>query len=238
MAPDGLRVTDGNPLHTRAWSQGTFLVQDEASQLVAEWADAQPSERVLDACAAPGGKATALAAALQGRGLLVAVDLRPRRITLLRQTIARMGTGNVAIVRADMARAAPFGAVFDLVVVDAPCSGLGTLRRDPDLRWRRREEELERLWAAELAMLRVAADAVRPGGRLLYATCSSEPEENESVVAAFLAERRGFEPLAPRLDPGRGFPIARLVTPAGHLRTSPPLHDLEAFFGALCRRVD
>jgi 16S rRNA (cytosine967-C5)-methyltransferase len=124
--------------------------------------------------------------------------------------------------------------VFDCVLVDAPCSGLGTLRRDPDIRWRRREQDLPALAAAELTMLQHAAGSVAPGGRLVYATCSSEPEENEAVVAAFLATTPGFTPLhagqaTARLDPA-------LIDQRGHLRTQPHLHGLEAFFGAVFER--
>jgi 16S rRNA (cytosine967-C5)-methyltransferase len=137
-------------------------------------------------------------------------------------------------VRADLLRPLPFQCRFDLVVVDAPCSGLGTLRRDPDIRWRRSEDDLPALAAAELTMLQHAAGVVRAGGRLVYATCSSEPEENEGVVHAFLASTPDFAPLhahaaAPAL------PVA-VIDERGFLRTQPDLHGLEAFFGAVFER--
>src|SRR5213075_1428671 len=105
-------------------------------------------------------------------------DVRDRRVDLLRRTVAASGAGNVRIVQANLLSPLPFAATFDCVLVDVPCSGLGTLRRDPDIRWRRREDDLPALAAAELTMLQRAADVVAPGGRLIYATCSSEPEEN------------------------------------------------------------
>ncbi len=131
-------------------------------------------------------------------GLVVASDLRGRRIDLLAHTVRTTGAGRVRIVRADAAAGLPFPAVFDLVLLDAPCSGLGTLRRDPDIRWRRTEADLPALADAQLAMLMQAASAVRPRGRLVYSTCSSEPEENELVVARFLERRSDFS----RADPG------------------------------------
>jgi len=232
FAPDALIVESGHPLRGR--SEGLFVVQDEASQLVALLAEPRPGWRVLDACASPGGKTTALAAALDPSGRLIASDVRRRRMTLLRRTLTAAGADQVRLVQMDLLHPLPFTRPFDLVLVDAPCSGLGTLRRDPDLRWRRNERDLPGLAAAELVMLQHAADAVAPGGRLVYATCSSEPDENEGVVDAFLATTPDFAPLdarqaAPRLPP-------ELIDARGHLRTAPHAHGLEAFFGAVLVR--
>ncbi len=126
-------------------------------------------------------------------------------------------------------------AVFDCVIVDAPCSGLGTLRRDPDIRWRRSEPDLATLAAAQRQMLRHAAQAVAPRGRLVYATCSSEPEENEDVARAFLAATPGFR----AFDARRAHPLLpeAVVDDRGHLRTSPDRHHLESFFGAVFERT-
>jgi 16S rRNA (cytosine967-C5)-methyltransferase len=230
FAPDALVVEEGHPLRSPGAEQGWFVVQDEPSQLVALVASPEPGARVLDACAAPGGKTTAMAASMDGRGLLIACDVRDRRIQLLRRTVDASGAGNVRLVQADLLQPLPFLRGFDLVVVDAPCSGLGTLRRDPDIRWRRREADLPILAAAELAMLRHAAEAVMPGGRLIYATCSSEPDENEDVVDAFLATASEFVPLDLR-DASPQVPAA-VIDERGHLRTEPHVHGLEAFFGA------
>ncbi|HEV3141630.1 MAG TPA: hypothetical protein VGY57_13995, partial [Vicinamibacterales bacterium] len=138
----------------------------------------------------------------------------------------------VHLVQADLLQPLPFLQPFDLVVVDAPCSGLGTLRRDPDIRWRRREQDLPVLAAAELTMLQHAADAVAPGGRLLYATCSSEPDENEAVADAFLATTPGFAPIDLRTAAPDLAAAGDLVDARGHLRTEPHAHQLEAFFAA------
>ncbi len=234
FARDGLVVTGGNALATPLHDAGDFLVQDEASQLVGEAAGGRPGERVLDACAAPGGKTVAMAAAMGGRGLLVAGDVRRKRAALLRETLARCGAASVRVARFD-AGALPFGPVFDRVLVDAPCSGLGTLRRDPEIRWRRAPEDLVTLARTERRLLEEAARVVRPGGRVVYATCSGEPEENEDLVAAFLAGHPEFEIERPALAADAAGAGPPLVTAAGWLRTWPYRHGLEAFFAAVLR---
>jgi len=235
FSPDALVVEDGRPLRGEGLDRGWFVVQDEASQLVARLANPQAGIRVLDTCASPGGKTTAMAAMMRSEGLIVASDVRDRRIRLLRRTVSASGATNIRIVRADVLRPLPFSAPFDLVVVDAPCSGLGTLRRDPDIRWRRAESDLPSLAAAQLTMLQHASDAVAPGGRLLYSTCSSEPEENDGVVSAFLAGTSDFAPIDARVA-APTVPSA-VVDDRGCLRTQPHLHQLEAFFGAVFVRV-
>ena len=233
-APDALIVESGHPLRGSGGDEGWFVVQDEASQLVALLAGAHPGRRVLDTCASPGGKATAIAAALNEDGRVVACDVRDRRIGLLSRTVKTTGATNALLVQADLLSALPFRAEFDTVMVDVPCSGLGTLRRDPDIRWRRHEPELAALAAAELRMLSHAAEVVRPGGRLVYATCSSEPEENEGVADAFLRDAREFA----AFDAGGAHPLLpqAVVDNRGHLRTAPDRHGLEAFFGAVFER--
>jgi 16S rRNA (cytosine967-C5)-methyltransferase len=230
FAPDGLIVRNGNPLATPLASEGLFLVQDEASQLVALMTSARPGETVLDACASPGGKTTAMAAAMRDEGVIVATDVRGRRVDLLSRTVRDLGATCVRVVRADASAPLPFTQAFDCVLLDAPCSGLGTLRRDPDIRWRRTPEDLGTMAAAQLDMLRMVADVVKSGGRLVYSTCSSEPEENEGVVRRFVSERQDFKEATLEQIPAglRGF-----LTSAGHLRTLPPMHRLEAFFAAM-----
>ena len=168
FAPDALIVDEGHPLKGTGLEEGLFIVQDEASQLVALLAGANPGRRVLDTCASPGGKTTALASAMDGHGLVIACDVRDARIALLTRTVGASGATNIRVVQADVEQPLPFAATFDCVLVDAPCSGLGTLRRDPDIRWRRREADLAGLADAQRAMLRHAADCVGPGGRLIY----------------------------------------------------------------------
>ncbi len=237
FARDGLKVLTGNPLRTPLAAEGLFLVQDEASQLVAELTAVRPGEHVLDACAAPGGKTTAFAAAVGDVGVVVACDLRPARVRLLRNTLHRTGALGVRTVRLDMRQPLPFQPIFDCVLVDVPCSGLGTIRRDPEIRWRRQPADLPRFAATQRTITARAAHGVRPGGRLLYATCSSEPEENEAVVEAFLADHPDFEPI--RLDQlGQQVPqgLRDTLDDAGWLSTAPDLHGLEAYFVAVLRR--
>lgn len=229
FAPDALVVTAGNPLSSPLADTGMFVVQDESSQLVAVLAGARPGEVILDACASPGGKTTAMAASMEDRGLVVATDVRGRRVDLLARGVAAAGAGCVRVVRADAANVLPFRRPFDCVLLDAPCSGLGTLRRDPEIRWRRSADGLPGLADAQLAMLERAADVLRPGGRLVYSTCSSEPEENEAVVGRFLERRPGF---AVQAVPEAG-ELARFATAEGYFRTFPFRDQLEAFFAAM-----
>jgi len=172
---------------------------------------------------------------MDDHGLLVACDVRPRRIRLLADAVRASGATCVRIVQVPRTDSLPFAARFDRVLVDAPCSSLGTVRRDPDVKWRRKPEDLAVFAGAQLELLRRAADVVRPGGRLVYATCSSEPEENEHVVSQFLAGRPEFT----AIHLGADLPVSLLplVDGQGHLRTLPHTHRLEAFFAAAMGRA-
>ena len=231
-APDGLIVRSGNPIRLLGHGgeyEGLFVVQDEASQLIALVVDVHPGSRVIDLCASPGGKTTAMASAMASQGIVVATDVRPRRVRMLAQTVRASGASNVRVLQVPPSGPLPFAPVFDHVLVDAPCSGLGTIRRDPDIRWRRREEDLGSLGSRQVELARRAAAVLTAGGCLVYATCSSEPEENEAVVERFLrdepefvlADLRGTSPL---IDP--------FIDEHGMMRTLPFAHGLEAFFAA------
>jgi 16S rRNA (cytosine967-C5)-methyltransferase len=235
FAPDGLQVTSGNPLRAEIGSRGLFVVQDEASQIVPLMAGTAVRHAVLDACASPGGKTLVLAPKVPPGGLLVAGDRRPGRIALVRRRLAEAGAAAVRVVALDLEAGAPFGAAFDLVMVDAPCTGLGTIRRDVDIRWRRLPDHVPEAARLQSRMLKEAAALVAPGGRLLYATCSSEPEENGEVVADFLASHPGFSPAdrAGLVESGVAEP---LLDQDGYLVTRPDLHGLEMFFAAALDR--
>lgn len=233
---DAIRLAPGSLGRLPEELRTQVSVQDEGSQLVARYAAVRSGEKVLDLCASPGGKTVVLAADLSlgaedAGSLLVAGDRRPGRVSLLADTVRRSGN-QVPIVALDALGPLPFGPVFDCVLLDAPCSGLGTLRRDPDLKWSRRESDLVRLAGDQLTMVASAAELVRPGGRLVYATCSSEPDENQAVVARFLAADGRFDRAAP------GQVAADMLTDDGDLATEPFRHQLDAFFAAtLVRRV-
>jgi 16S rRNA (cytosine967-C5)-methyltransferase len=234
FAPDALIVDEGHPLRGSDANAGFFIVQDEASQLVTLLAGDRPGPLMLDACASPGAKTTAFAARMSEDGLVVACDIRDRRMALLRQTVQATGAANVRLVQADVLEALPFAPRFATAIVDAPCSGLGTLRRDPDIRWRREETDLPALASRQRQMLQHAAAVLVPGGRLIYATCSSEPDENEHVVEAFARETSAFEPIDARSV--HAHLPAETIDARGHLRTEPDRHGLECFFGAVFER--
>jgi 16S rRNA (cytosine967-C5)-methyltransferase len=210
-----------------------LLVQDEGSVVVAHAAGARPGERVLDLCAAPGGKTMILWADMNAQGSLIASDTRPARMQILRETLHDAGIPERLTVL-DATRPLPFGPdTFDRVFVDVPCSGLGTLRRDPDVKWAVTRESLPGLAATQRRILSHAASVVRPGGTLIYATCSSEPEENDEIVDAFLADSSSFA--AEAIDAPSAFGalgFGALIDERGRLRTTPSRHGLDAFFAA------
>lgn len=237
-APLGLVVRDGLVVGHPALAAGLCGIQDEGSQLAALVAPVQPGARVLDVCAAPGGKTLAYAWAAGPHGHVVACDVRERRLGVLRETLRRGHAGRARVVAIDETAPLPFAPVFDVVAVDAPCSGLGTLRRDPDIKWRRTADDLVRYQARQIDLLTRAAAVVAPGGALVYTTCSTEPEENIDVVRRVLAVSPGFT--LGRADGGPGGEaLTPFVDADGCLRTHPARHGLEGYFGAvLLRRAD
>jgi 16S rRNA (cytosine967-C5)-methyltransferase len=225
-APTALRLTGaGDPARVPGFAEGWLYFQDESSQWLGHLTDPPADGTCLDLCAAPGGKATHLAELMDGRGRVVATDRHGGRLERVRQNAARLGLAGVEV----HARLAP-GLDADRVLVDAPCSGLGTLRRHAEGRWRVLSADLPRLAAAQLALLEQAAVRVRPGGHLVYATCTTEPEENEGVVAAFLERHPEF---GLRPGPGSGgLPPAELWDADGMFRTFPGRGDGDGVFAA------
>src|SRR4030095_244917 len=174
---------------------GAIHIQDEASQLVAEGVNAQRGDRVLDVCAAPGGKTTLIAERAQG-GLVLAMDASERRLSTVAQTVELHRLNNVRLMTVGAREPPPFPIQsFDRVLVDAPCSGTGTLRHNPEIRWRISLQDIERLALQQTEILQQAARMVRPGGRLVYSTCSVETEENEDVVKVFRDRNSEFQPM-------------------------------------------
>jgi 16S rRNA (cytosine967-C5)-methyltransferase len=197
------------------WAQGRIMPQSRGSMLVARLLDPQPGERVLDLCAAPGGKTTHLLALMHGEGEVTAVELHPGRARALQETCELMGASAVQVVNAD-ARAFTATEPFDRVLVDPPCSGLGTLQSRPDLRWQPRRGELAELAQRQSELLNAAATQVKPGGTLVYSVCTVSTAEGEAVVDAFLAEHggefsgEGRWQLLPSRDGTDGFFVSRM----------------------------
>ena len=234
IAPRCLRVTRGNPRDTSPYREGAIHIQDAGSQLVAWLLPVDGARRCLDACAAPGGKATILAERIAPRPL-IAADLRPARVNLLGATAGRLAAGNVLRLAADAA-CPPFTAEsFDRILLDVPCSGLGTLSRNPDIKWTASTERIQRLADTAGRMARAAADLLGSGGMLLYAACSLEPEETSGAVRDLLAERPGLRQvsLADRLPEA----LAPLIDEDGALRLAPEQHGTDGYFAALLQRA-
>jgi 16S rRNA (cytosine967-C5)-methyltransferase len=193
LIPEALVLDGPFDVHgSAAWRAGQVLAQSRAAMLVSRVLDPKPQERVLDLCAAPGGKSTHLAALMGGEGEVVAVERNPRRAAALRETARRVGADNVRVEVGDAARERPEGAAFDRVLVDPPCSGLGTLQARADLRWRVTPQQVTELAGVQAAILGAGARSLRPGGVLVYSTCTISPAENERVIEGFLRENPDF----------------------------------------------
>ena len=180
------------------FAEGAFIVQDPATAGAVELLDVAPGQSVLDFCAAPGGKTAQIAWRLAGTGRLVAQEVNPRRLARLKENLARLRLSSVEAMQTIPQSRNPPIPQFDRVLVDAPCSNTGVLRRRPDARWRWNAEHLKQLVALQAQILDAAAPFVAPGGRLVYSTCSNEPEENGEQVAAFLARHPDFAEVARR----------------------------------------
>jgi 16S rRNA (cytosine967-C5)-methyltransferase len=234
--PEAVRVEQGQVQHSATFRQGACYFQDEASQMVAHLLrPLQAGEGFLDLCAAPGGKFLAVAATRPADpGPLVAADLSRERLQRMRRNAVRLGAGPFHSVVLDATRPA-LRRRFGRVLLDAPCSGTGIIRRHPEIRWRRSEAEIARLADRQGVMLRAACDLVAPGGRLVYAVCSLEPEEGPDRVAELVAARRDIELLNARALLPRG--AQRLVDRSGYVATLPHRDDLDGFFAAVLRRA-
>lgn len=229
VAPHGLRLPSGTPVEQwNAYRDGLVEVQDTGSQLACLALAAQPSETVIDLCAGAGGKTLALAAAMANRGRLIACDADRARLSRLPPRAERAGASIVETVLLDAGREAEALADWqgraDAVLVDAPCSGTGTWRRNPEARWRLTEPQLARYVALQARLLDLAGTLLRPGGRLVYVTCSLLDSEGADQVAGFLARHPGWSAAAPQLPAGK----AR----GGGLRLTPLLDATDGFFVA------
>jgi 16S rRNA (cytosine967-C5)-methyltransferase len=227
LVADSLLLGPGTLLTSLgAFQQGRCFVQDPAATLVTQYAAIPAGAKVADLCAAPGGKTIELA---RTASYVTAADSSEARLTRLQETIDRLELDHVTAVVAD-AREVSLGT-FDAVLVDAPCTGTGTFRRHPDARWRLRTSDLAVMAATQRAILRAAAQAVEPGGLLIYSTCSLEPEENDVQVESFLADHPDWT-----LEPPPDGAVPASVLDAGRLRVLPQRHGADGSFAARLRR--
>jgi len=236
-------VSGGSPSNTRAFGDGEISIHDEASQAVPLLLDVRPGDRVLDLCAAPGGKTVALARVAGSKGTVIAADRHAHRLRAMRAQFGRLKLASVHLVELDAEQPLPFREKFDRILVDAPCSGTGTLARHPEIRWRLRPEQLREFHEMQVRMLTRAIADLAPGGRLVYSTCSIEPEENEEVIAEALREepsvrRVRADIVAASLRPHlvSGLDAGTLFATDGFFRTSPSVHHTDGFFAAALDR--
>lgn len=244
-SPEGVRLfTKPGLTSWTIYREGKIDVQDEGSQLIARLVQPRRGEMVCDFCAGAGGKTLALGALMRSTGRLYAFDINEKRLAGLTPRMRRAGLSNVhpvAIRNEQDLRVKRLSGKMDRVLVDAPCSGSGTLRRNPDLKWRFDREEMERINAIQHSVIRAGAKMLKPGGRLVYATCSLLEEENQAVIEAFLDEHPEFELVsAPEILASQGV----MIEPAHAERFGPyfvmlpHLNDTDGFFGAVLERVE
>ncbi len=246
-SPWGLRI-EGKPALNKldAFTRGAIEVQDEGSQLLALLLDAKRGEMVVDFCAGAGGKTLAIGAAMRSTGRLYAFDTSAHRLDALKPRLARSGLSNVhpaAIAHERDERIKRLAGKIDRVLVDAPCSGLGTLRRNPDLKWRQSEQAVQEMTVKQAAILASAARLLKPRGRLVYATCSVLPQENEAIAQAFSAAHPDFRVLAAAdvLEALKVPDAARLCQGGAqgrsYVRLWPHLHQTDGFFAAIWEKI-
>ncbi|MDD2318643.1 MAG: 16S rRNA (cytosine(967)-C(5))-methyltransferase RsmB [Geobacteraceae bacterium] len=236
-SPVGVHILSSvYPASLAGFQEGFFTVQDESSQLASLFLDPQPGNRVLDLCAAPGGKATHLAQLMENRGSLLAGDLDGRKLRRIEETAARLSVSIVETMRLDASRplSALAGKKFDRILVDAPCTGLGVIRRNPEAKWRLTPADVSRLAQLQGSILRNAADHLEIGGVLVYSTCSTSREENEGVIDVFLSERQDFVVE----DLRQVFPhFAALCTDRGMFRGWPHRYGMDGFCAVRLKKI-
>ena len=226
--PAALRLpaSSGSIQQLPGFAEGWWVVQDSSAQLVSYLVDPQPGEMVVDACAAPGGKTMHMAELMDDRGTVWACDRAASRLRKLKQNVDRLGLQSIQLCEGDSRNLPQFIGQCDRVLVDAPCSGLGTLQRHADARWRQTPETVQQLTQLQAELLEQAATWVKPSGRLVYATCTLHPAENEAIVQAFLDRHADWAIEPPTADT----PPAAFVTPEGWLKVWSHQHDMDGFF--------
>ncbi|KSU85023.1 MULTISPECIES: 16S rRNA (cytosine(967)-C(5))-methyltransferase RsmB [Fictibacillus] len=195
LSPDAVRINKGGLSHSSLFKEGYVTIQDESSMLVARALGPLPGEKILDACAAPGGKTTHIAELLNNTGAVTALDLHPHKVKLIDEQARRLHLGNIATEALDSRKAGEKFAScsFDRILVDAPCSGFGVIRKKPDIKWSKKEEDIHRIAEIQQQILAKVAKLLKPGGTLLYSTCTVDKEENHEIAEAFLDKHPDFE---------------------------------------------
>ena len=236
-APDGMALMgpDRPVFEMAPFIHGDFGVQDEAAQLVSCLTAPVPGQRVLDACAGLGGKTGHLAQLMANQGDLVAMDRSAEKLDRLETEMARLGVTCATTQVHDLNTPGSLPP-FDRVLLDAPCSGLGVLRRNPDGKWTRRPEDIGACARRQGEFLVSLAGMVKPGGRLVFAVCSMEPEENRAVIERFLTQQKAFA--LEKAPGGLPRPARALITPEGYFSTTPHHHNMDGFFAAVLRRAE
>ncbi|MCX8118103.1 MAG: 16S rRNA (cytosine(967)-C(5))-methyltransferase RsmB [Desulfobacterota bacterium] len=234
---EGISIEDPPPVSELPFlREGLFVLQDEASQLVTSVLDPRPGEAILDGCASPGGKTTHLAQRMGNRGVIYAVDLSQKKLAPIEENCRRLGVAIVKTLKGDVTRPHPQleTMTFDRVLADVPCTGFGTLRRNPDLKWKKTERDVHRLSQLQFSILSSLSRYVKPGGILVYSTCTVFREENEGVVERFLQAHPEFrlESVMPYL-PEKCHPFVQ----GGVLKTFPPRNGMDGFFVARLARL-
>lgn len=224
--PQGLRLKNpGAIINLPGYKQGLWVIQDSSAQLVAHLLDPQPGETVIDACAAPGGKTTHIAELMEDRGKIIACDRAEKRLNKVRENAARLQLKSINIQVGDSRNLAEFDNLVDRVLLDVPCSGLGTLHKRPDIRWRKTYESVRELFPLQRELLEQAATWVKPKGILVYATCTLNLSENEKIVRSFLENHSNWSiKFPPNLI------CKNLVMPEGWIKVYPHLHNMDGFF--------
>jgi 16S rRNA (cytosine967-C5)-methyltransferase len=236
-SPQGVWVRDGCAVdQIPGFHEGLFQVQGEASQLVAHLLSPRPGERILDACAAPGGKTTHLAELMGDSGHLTALDMSESGLEKIRENAARLGLSSIGIARSDVTQEL-VGALcgpYDRILIDAPCSGLGTLRSHPEIKWHRVKSDIDRLGRLQSRIVNRLASSLKPGGVLVYSTCTLMRAENEQVTQGFLERHREFE-----LEDATGYlpEQARTLVRGSYFMALPHRHNTDGFFAARMRKV-
>ncbi|WP_340701409.1 16S rRNA (cytosine(967)-C(5))-methyltransferase RsmB [Brevibacillus borstelensis] len=237
VSPDGLVMEGGHAAGTEWFRQGFFTVQDESSMLVAPALAAEPGMRVLDACAAPGGKTTHIAALMQNRGEIIASDVHPHKRDLIAQNAKRLG---ITIIEPIVSDALHLGekslGTFDRILLDAPCTGFGVIRRKPDLKWNKTPDDVKAIAELQYKLLESVAELLAPGGLLVYSTCTIEPEENQLVVQRFVKNHPAFELDRTLADDLPASVRDKIDTTEGFVQVLPHHFESDGFFIARLKR--